>query len=148
VVKPVLDLANQRALDCYESSAGLEEALVLTRPFEVFPYGTLASRRADTDHTRPYVPPDEGGPPGQTALANLGPLGRSHHRAKTFGQFVCHQPLPGLYLWRAPTGSWYRVDHTGTTPLGTDVPEIIRQQYAQQSPLEAHLADLRWTLAA
>ena len=40
----------------------------------------------------------------------------------------CHQPLPGLYLWQTPSGHWFRIDHTGTTPLGRQRPEILRQQ--------------------
>src|SRR3712207_8688234 len=51
----------------------------------VFPWGTLAARDADADHTIPWVPPSRGGPPGQTNLANLGPLARGHHNAKTLG---------------------------------------------------------------
>jgi hypothetical protein len=103
--------------------------MVLAHPVEVFPWGTTSSRSrtVDADHTEPWVPPDEGGPPGQTRLGNLGPLARGHHRAKTLGGFTCHQPLPGLYLWRTPTGHWYRVDHTGTTALGRDVPDLVRQ---------------------
>ena len=136
VVKPVMDLQGQTPVDAYELPGHLRDAMVLAQPFEVFPYGTTPSRgrSVDADHTRPYVPPDEGGPPGQTGLANLGPLARGHHRAKTFGGFRCHQPLPGLYVWRTPTGHWFRVDHTGTTALGRAVPEIVRQATTPRPP--------------
>ena len=136
VVKPVIDLHGQTPVDGYEVPGHLRDAMVLAQPFEVFPYGTTASRgrSIDADHTRPYVPPDDGGPPGQTRLANLGPLARGHHRAKTFGGFRCYQPLPGLFVWSTPTGHWYRVDHTGTTALGREVPDIVRQLTTPRPP--------------
>jgi hypothetical protein len=150
VVKPVIDLPGQPSVDRYEIPGRLHEALTLREPYEIFPYGTLPSRTADTDHTRPYHHPghhhpgtaDDRHPPDRTAMHNLGPLGRSHHRAKTFGGFTLHQPLPGLYLWRAPTGSWYRVDHTGTTPLGTTTPDIIKHTTRDPGPrIEPHFLD-------
>jgi len=60
---------------------------------------------------------------------------------KTFGGFVCHQPLPGLYLWRTPSGLWFRVDHTGTHALGLQIPDIIRQRNERHrfSYAERHL---------
>ena len=105
---------------------------------------TRGTGGADLDHTIPYLPRARGGPPGQTGPHNLGPLSRHHHRAKTFGHFTCHQPLPGLYLWRTPSGHWYRVDHTGTHPLGRDTPEILRQRTDPDplTPTERHLRDL------
>ena len=144
VVKPVLTPLEAVPADCYETPAPINEAQVLLTPFEVFPYGTLPARQADTDHTISYVAPDEGGPPGQTAIGNLGPLGRTHHLLKTFAGFTVHQPLPGLYYWRTPTGWWYQVDHTGTRPLGRDEPAAVRPPLARpagrgrggQSPME------------
>jgi hypothetical protein len=140
VVTPVIDLHGQEPVDAYEVPSHLREAVVVGQPFEVFPFGTARSRArsVDLDHTRPWVPPDHGGPPGQTSLDNLGPLARGHHRAKTFGGFTCHQPLPGFYLWRTPTGHWYRVDHTGTTALGRTVPDLVRQ--SQELPRRGHRA--------
>ncbi len=70
------------------------------------------------DHSVPYIPMDQGGPPGQTGLHNLGPLGRRHHRVKTFDGFTVHQVAVGTYFWRTPTGHWCRVDHRGTQALG------------------------------
>ena len=40
------------------------------------------------------------------------------------------QPLPGLYLWRTPTGYWFRVDQRGTFALGKEAPEIVLQLQA------------------
>jgi hypothetical protein len=117
-VKPVIDPTKAAPVDGYEIPTHLREALALTSPFETFPYGTLASRRADVDHVLPYAPVDNGGPPSQTALDNLGPLSRRHHLAKTFDGFTVHQTAVGTYYWRTPTGHWYQVDHRGTRALG------------------------------
>jgi hypothetical protein len=76
-------------------------------------------------------------------LDNLGPLARGHHRAKTFGGFTCHQPLPGLYLWRTPTGHWYQVDNTGTTALGPATPDLVHQM--EQPPAAQPGLRADWT---
>ncbi len=117
-VKPVIDPTDVEPVDGYEIPLHHREAIHLLAPFEIWPYGTTATRGADLDHNDPYVDPAAEGPPGQTDLANLGPLGRRHHLAKTFGGFTVHQPVRGTYLWRTPTGHWFQVDHRGTRPLG------------------------------
>jgi hypothetical protein len=67
------------------------------------------SRSCDLDHLAPYVPPDEGGPPGQTSSANLARLCRRHHRLKTFTAWI-YQRLPGGdYLWTDPWNHTYLV---------------------------------------
>ena len=97
----------------------LREQVRLRVPASVFPWSGLVSRAADLDHTVPYVSPDEGGPPGQTRVGNLGPMSRYAHRVKTHGRgWRHHQPVPGVFLWRTPHGYWFRTDHTGTHPLG------------------------------
>lgn len=147
-VRPVLDLAGQRPLEAYEIPPSLAESLALREPFEVFPWGTAPTHRTDLDHTQPWReslgadPPGRLEPPGQTGLHNLGPLSRHHHRAKTFGSFRCYQPLPGLYLWASPSGHWFRVDHTGTRPLGRRTPTILRQ-LRDPAPLSAGEQQLR-----
>ena len=135
-IKPVIDLAGQAAVDAYEVPDRLREAVHLRTPADVFPYASNTSRRMDLDHTRPYRhsvplqatprpamttrqdpptdPARERGAPGQTGMDNLGPLGRFHHRVRTHGNWAVEQPFPGIYLWRAPHGSIYLVDHTGT----------------------------------
>jgi hypothetical protein len=114
VVKPVLDLARQAPVDGYEIPDAMREQVHLRTPAEVFPYSGATGRRVDLDHTIPYQPVDDSGPPGQTSPGNLGPLGRRAHRAKTHGGWQVQQPFPGIYLWRSPTGRHYLVDHTGT----------------------------------
>ena len=56
----------------------------------------------DLDHIVPYVPPDEGGPPGQTNPQNLAPLCRRHHRAKTFTGWTYQRARDGAYTWTSP----------------------------------------------
>jgi hypothetical protein len=145
-VKPVIDPLAAQPVDGYEVPAHLREAMELLVPGEVFPYGTSAARESDKDHSVAYVPMDEGGPPGQTALTNLGPLGRRHHLAKTFGRFRLHQPTVGLYLWRSPTGHWFRVDERGTAYLGKQQPAAVelgaRHDRAQMTTAEAGFRDL------
>jgi hypothetical protein len=129
-VKPVVDLAGGMPVDCYEIPARMHEIVTLRHPFEVFPWGTGSSRTADDDHTERYVPPDDGGPPGQTHPDNLGPLQRRHHRVKTHGPGWRHRQLaPGVFLWRTATGHWYRVDNHGTHHLGTHI-SLAEQHFA------------------
>ncbi len=92
----------------------------LRHPTEVFPYGSCSSASVDLDHTVPYRPPGEGGPPGQTGLGNLGPLSRTSHRAVTHGRWRRRQPEPGRYLFRSPTGHVFLVTNQGTQALGRD----------------------------
>ncbi len=139
VVRPVLDVAGQTPVDAYDVPASMREAVVESSVFEVFPWGTAEARRCQLDHTTPYLrrrkgpgpaggAVDEGRPRGQTRPDNLGPLSAGHHNLKTHLGWRCYQPLPGLYLWQTPSGHWFRIDHAGTTPLGRERPEILRQR--------------------
>jgi len=118
-VKPVIDLpAGHTPVDAYEIPAALREQILLRHPADVFPYTSAVSRRIDVDHTIPYLDPDEGGPPGQTRIGNLGPQTRYHHRLKTHGHWQIRQPEPGTWLWRSPHHRIYLINPTGTHPLG------------------------------
>ena len=118
-VKPVVDLTTNTSVDKYEIPGRLKEASRERFPYEVFPYGTTPARHTDQDHTIPYRLISEGGPPAQTSLDNLAPLGRRAHRLKTHARGWKHiRPGPRTFLWRTPTGYWYRVDPDGTTALG------------------------------
>ena len=118
-LKPVIDLpAGHTPVDSYEIPARLREQLHLRYPADVFPYAAAVSRRIDLDHTIPYLNPDQGGPPGQTRIGNLGPHTRYHHRLKTHAGWQVRQPEPGTWLWRSPHGRIYLVNATGTHPLG------------------------------
>jgi Domain of unknown function (DUF222) len=126
-LKPVIDLpAGHIPVDAYEIPASLREQLLLRNPADVFPYAAAVSRSIDIDHTIAYLSPDEGGPPGQTRLGNLGPQARRHHRQKTHGHWQVRQPEPGSWLWRSPHRKIYLVNTSGTHPLGdTEFAETI-----------------------
>jgi hypothetical protein len=112
--KPVVDVAGQAPVDGYEAPARIREALHLRGPACGPPWSTHTSRRKDADHVIPYLDPGHGGPPGQTAMANLAWLTRFAHRVKTFGRWRLRQPEPGVLEWTSPHGYTWRVDHAGT----------------------------------
>jgi hypothetical protein len=118
-LKPVIDLpAGHIAVDSYEIPASLREHILLRYPADMFPYAARVSRHIDIDHTIAYLSLEEGGPPGQTRIGNLGPFVRGHHNQKTHGRWQVRQPEPGIWLWRSPHSRIYLVNATGTHPLG------------------------------
>lgn len=145
-VKPVIDLADRRPADGYETPPATAEALHLRTPADVFPYAVNLTHDKDKDHVRPYRPPDDGGPPGQTNLDNLAPMIRFHHRLKTHGRWQLRSPEPNVYLWRTPHGRYLRVDATGThrlTPRAGELAWLAASRSDQPgSPLEAALGRL------
>jgi hypothetical protein len=114
----VLDPTEAAPVDGYEIPAQLRAAVRARQIADVFPFGTCLSPHMDLDHTERYVPMDYGGPPGQTRLGNLGPMVRPGHRAATHGGWQKHQPEPGYYVHRSPTGYIYLVTNQGTLALG------------------------------
>ncbi|MAY96606.1 MAG: hypothetical protein CMH84_08725 [Nocardioides sp.] len=129
-VKPVIDLHDQIAVDSYEIPDRISQRVKLKRPTCVFPHCTRTSARTDLDHIDEYVPPDRGGPPGQTATDRLAPLCRRHHRAKTHPSPVpsneagsttiawdYQQLTPTTWLWTSPHDVRYLVHPDGTTTL-------------------------------
>ncbi len=106
-VRQVLDLADPgsiTAVDGHDPPEQMAWFVRLRDPVCVFPGCTRDSRACDLDHIEPYLPPDEGGPPGQTHPVNLAPLCRRHHRVKTHARW-CYRRLPdGGYRWITPTG--------------------------------------------
>jgi hypothetical protein len=117
-IQPVLDPTEVAPVDGYEIPARLRAAVRARQIADVFPFGACVSSRMDIDHTERYVPMDYGGPPGQTRLGNLGPMVRPGHRAVTHGGWQKHQPEPGYYVHRSPTGYIYLVTNQGTLALG------------------------------
>jgi hypothetical protein len=117
-IQPVLDPTEIAPIDGYEVPQRLRAAVRLRQIADVFPFGTCLSQRMDLDHTEPYVPMDYGGPPGQTRVGNMGPMARPSHRAVTHGGWRKHQPEPGYFLFRSPTGYIYLVTNQGTLGLG------------------------------
>ena len=126
-VKPlaVLDPAQIRPVDGYEFPADMREAALTHSPRDVFPFAASTSRTRDIDHPDPYLPPDRGGPPGQTRLDNAAPMIRFHHRLKTHGRWALRQPEPGSYLWRSPHGHHWLTCPTGTHPLPDPIGRLL-----------------------
>ena len=126
-VKPVIDLHDQIAVDSYEIPDRISQRVRLKRPTCVFPHCTRTSAKVDLDHIDEYVPPDRGGPPGQTSTATLAPLCRRHHRAKTHPSPVStgsttiawdyRQLTPTTWLWTSPHSLRFLVHPDGTTTL-------------------------------
>ena len=122
IVKPVIDLHDTVAVSSYEVPDRIAARVKLTRTTCAFPHCTRPTETADLDHTIEYLPPDRGGPPGQTSTGNLAPLCRHDHRAKTHpspaGKPWRYKGLsPGHWLWTSPLGKDYLVHPDGTTPL-------------------------------
>jgi hypothetical protein len=144
-LQPVVDLNESPAVDVHQVAGRIREIVELRNPVEVFPWGTLYSRRADKDHITAYLPVEKGGPPGQTTPDNLGPLGRYHHRLKTHGGWSYSQTSPGEFYWRSPHGHWARVDAHGSRYLGKHPPTDVREPdrpenaFAAESPGERQL---------
>ena len=146
-IREVIDLAEDHPVDGYEVPDRMREVLLHRNPATAFPWGPRTRRGHDADHTMPYRAPDNGGPPGQTRIDNLGFLTRGAHRVKTHASGWRHvQPEPGVHYWRTPTGWWFRVDPHGSHALGRDptLPTRIETIWPHQtdSPYELALTDL------
>ena len=70
-IQPVLDLNRTDAVDRHDPPLWMREQVILRDRHCVFPWCGRDARTCDLDHIIPYVPPDEGGPPGQTNPQNL-----------------------------------------------------------------------------
>lgn len=114
VIRPVLDLNRCPAVDGHDPTEQIREIVIQRDGHCVFPWCTVDARATDLDHIDPYVPIDQGGPPGQTNPHNLACLCRRHHRAKTSGRWRYRRRPDGTYEWHGPHGRTYLV-----TPLGT-----------------------------
>lgn len=113
-IQPVLDLDPHTptipAVDQHDPPAPMAAAVRLRDETCVYPHCGRSSQRCDLDHIIDYVPLDQGGPPGQTHPANLAPLCRRHHRAKTFSHYTYARLPDGSYHWTLPTGTQVTTD--------------------------------------
>ena len=114
-IRPVLDPTRTDAVDPHDPPAWMRELVTLRDGHCVFPGCGVDARSCDLDHLAPYLPLDQGGPPGQTTPANLACLCRRHRRAKTFAGWRyrrlpdrADQPGP-TYEWTSPHLRTYRV---------------------------------------
>jgi hypothetical protein len=120
-IRPVLDIPGLAPVDAYEIPAAHRHAVHVIAPADVFPYANSLSRAKEIDHTEPWHPPDQAGPPDQSRIGNYGPMTKRNHRIKTHGRWQVRQPFTGIYLWRDPHAAYYLVDQTGTRRLGESV---------------------------
>ncbi len=114
-VQPVIDLNEGHSVNGYEHPTTVKHRTILRMLGDVFPHSAGSGyRRLDHDHASPYVPPDRGGPPGQTSDHNDAPLTRTHHRVKTHAGYDLRQLGLGSYRWVTPHGLGRLVTTTGT----------------------------------
>jgi hypothetical protein len=120
-IVPVLHLghdpADEKAVDEHDPPDDIRETVILRDRHCVFPWCTVDARACDLDHIEPYVPPGDGGPPGQTAPSKLACLCRRHHNAKTSRRWRYVRNRDGTYTWHGPHALAYLVSPRGTTPL-------------------------------
>ncbi len=119
-VRAVIDLGDARAVDAHDPPPLLREQVQLRDAHCVFPGCSTDSRRCDLDHVVPWADPATGGPPGQTSGANLAPLCRRHHNAKTHGGWTYRRRDDGSlpsYEWTSPTGHRHTVVPASRAPL-------------------------------
>ncbi len=83
-LQPVIDLNHTHAVNGYEHPALVKHRTLLRMLGDAFPHSANIGLPASGSRPpTPYVPPDRGGPPGQTGDHNDAPLTRTHHRVKT-----------------------------------------------------------------
>ena len=121
-IVPVLHLADlpaahETAVDEHDPPEWMREIVILRDRHCVFPWCQRTARSCDLDHIEPYVPVDEGGPPGQTAASKLAPLCRRHHNAKTSRRWRYQRNPDGTYTWHSPHRLAYLVTSLGTSRL-------------------------------
>ncbi len=125
-IVPVLHLTHaesqrktEPAVDQHDPPETMRETVILRDPHCVFPWCTHTARACDLDHIDPYIPLDQGGPPGQTRPTNLAPLCRRHHNAKTTRRWTYLRNPDGTYTWHDAHRRAYLVSRSGTRSLDT-----------------------------
>ncbi len=150
LIRPVLDLADDRAVDQHDPPERMREHVIQRDALCVFPGCRRDSRTCDIDHITEYVPIDDGGPPGQTHPDNLAPLCRTHHRIKTFTTWVYKRTDEGTYTWTAPTGHQYDVHPSPRRPprrppaAHREEPDTPRPRPAPAGATAMPCSPIRW----
>ena len=113
----------------------------------MFPHCDVPAWDCDIDHNKAYnhVNPADGGP---TAVENLGPFCRKHHRGKTFGGWELTRHEDGTLTITSRLGMTYPVAATGPIPLlgGTELTRPDTEQVPDpktRTRAEQHAARIR-----
>ena len=139
-ILPVLHVAadDRWSVDRHDPPPRMAEQVRLRDETCTFPWCARPARQCDLDHLVPYDDPGGGGgppaassyddpgggppdgttpdgpTPDGTTPANLAPLCRRHHRAKTAGVWSYERVDAGTYLWAGPGGLAVMVTTRGT----------------------------------
>jgi hypothetical protein len=104
----LLDLGRRR----YRPSRPLERFLQAAHQVCGWPGCHHPADRCDADHVVPFASG------GETTRANLGPLCRQHHNAKTHGKWRLARAPDGTGHWTSPLGASYSAPPTRHPPDG------------------------------
>jgi hypothetical protein len=104
----LLDLGRRR----YRPSRPLERFLQAAHQVCGWPGCHYPADRCDADHVVPFASG------GETTRANLGPLCRQHHNAKTHGKWRLARAPDGTGHWTSPLGASYSAPPTRHPPDG------------------------------
>ncbi len=104
-------------VDRHDPPVWMADLVRLRDPCCVYPGCNKSSWDADLDHIKPYLPPDDDGPPGQTRPDNLAPLCRRHHLVKTVGRWHYQRLADGSYLWTNQHNQRWHVTGDTSRPL-------------------------------
>lgn len=110
IIRPILDLTRTDTVAHHDPPEWMRELVIQRDANCVFPGCHRDSRACDLDHINPY---DTGGP---TTPTNLAPLCRTHHRAKTHGNYRYRRDPDGSYQWTLPRGTQTRVTPASRRP--------------------------------
>lgn len=122
VTDPVTGVLTDYSTAAYQPGKVLRQAVVARDGTCSFPQCDRPARWSDLDHIQPFdhhlaKAGGQAGRPEQTRAANLQPLCRAHHLAKTHhGWGVVRDPETGITTWSAPTGQHYTRPPTEAGP--------------------------------
>ena len=115
-VKPVLDLAGQAPVDCYEIPERHRRAVHLMTPADTFPYSTSLDP-AQIDHTEPFVHGPKRSVPDSHGSGTTGRCRHPTTVSRPTADGPSSNPSPASTSGATPTAPCYLVDHTGTRAL-------------------------------
>ncbi|MCF4123215.1 HNH endonuclease [Antribacter sp. KLBMP9083] len=140
VTDPLTGILTDHSTKTYVPGRVLRRAVEARDGTCTFPFCDRPAERCDLDHIHPFDhtrardPETHGDEPGQTRAANLHPLCRRHHRAKTTGGWtVTRDETTGTIAWTSPTGRTFTrtantVDPSHDNPATQDDRADVRRR--------------------